>query len=201
MEYLDVYDEFKNYLGKELRDVVHNKGLWHNTVHCWLYDNKGNIYFQIRADSNLLYTTASGHVNAGETIKQAFGREIKEEIGIEVDFEEAILVDIFIWKMDKIKKDNTKFIDRAFSNVYICEYNGNDQFDFDLNEVKGIVKVNAKETLSLFENKVENIESTYITNENTINKKININNFLITENETALTKYGLILKKIIETVI
>lgn len=82
MEYLDIYDEDKNYLGKELRSVVHEKGLWHNTVHCWLYDKEGNIYFQIRKDEKTLYTTASGHVSAGETIKEAFGREVKEEIGI-----------------------------------------------------------------------------------------------------------------------
>lgn len=69
MEYLDIYDENKNYLGKELRKVVHEKALWHNTVHCWLYDNKGNVYFQIRKEEQTFYTTASGHVLAGESIK------------------------------------------------------------------------------------------------------------------------------------
>lgn len=45
MEYLDIYDEDKNYLGKEERNIVHEKALWHNTVHCWLYNKNGNIYF------------------------------------------------------------------------------------------------------------------------------------------------------------
>ena len=41
MEYLDFYDENRNYLGKETREVVHKNALWHNTVHCWLYDDLG----------------------------------------------------------------------------------------------------------------------------------------------------------------
>lgn len=50
MEYLDTYDENKNYIGTFSRKEVHEKALWHNTVHCWLYDKIGNIYFQIRSD-------------------------------------------------------------------------------------------------------------------------------------------------------
>ena len=33
MEYLDIYDENGNYIGKEDRNVVHKDALWHNTVH------------------------------------------------------------------------------------------------------------------------------------------------------------------------
>ena len=77
MEYLDIYDENGKYLGKEERSIVHRDALWHKTVHCWLYDKEGNIYFQIRKDKEKLYTTASGHVQAGETVKEAFGREVK----------------------------------------------------------------------------------------------------------------------------
>ena len=38
-EYLDYYDENGNYLGKETRVKVHAGGLWHKTIHCWLYDD------------------------------------------------------------------------------------------------------------------------------------------------------------------
>ena len=48
MELLDIYDEKGNLIGTEDRKIVHEKGLWHKTVHCWLYDDKGNIFFQIR---------------------------------------------------------------------------------------------------------------------------------------------------------
>lgn len=150
MEYLDIYDENGNYIGKETRENVHKNALWHKTVHCWLYDKEGNVYFQIRADVNKLYTTASGHIKAGETVKQGFAREIKEEIGINVNYEKAELVNIYTFTMDKQKSDGSMFRDRAFSNVYVCEYNGNGKdFNFDTSEVTGLVKVNAQDTLDL----------------------------------------------------
>ncbi len=48
MEYLDIYDESGNFLGKEERNVVHEKELWHKTVHCWLYTSDGYVFFQRR---------------------------------------------------------------------------------------------------------------------------------------------------------
>lgn len=203
MEYLDTYDESKKFLGKETREKVHTDALWHNTVHCWLYDSKGNIYFQIRSDEKTFYTTASGHVLAGETIKEAFGREIKEELGIEIDYEQAELVDIVVWKMDKEKSDGSIFRDRAFANVYVYKYNDEDytKFQFD-NELDGLVKVNAKEALKLFKNKKGHIYAEVIIKDigrNTkINKEVAFAEFLVNKHETAIGKYGDILYKIIE---
>lgn len=201
MEYLDTYDENKNFLGKQPRDYVHQNGLWHNTVHCWLYDNTGNIYFQIRSDEKTFYTTASGHVLAGETVKQAFGREIKEEIGVNIDYENADLVNIVTWKMDKQKADGTMFKDRAFANVYVHEYKGDyREFNFD-SEVDGVVKVNAKQALELFKNGAGKINAEIITTENGKNvqteRKVDFNEFLVNKHETAIGKYGDILNKVI----
>ena len=115
MELLDIYDENGNLIGTEDRKIVHEKGLWHKTVHCWLYDDKGNIFFQIRKEEKTFYTTASGHVSSGETLKEAFGREIKEEIGIDIDYNNAELIEVVNFKLDKVKKDGSVFIDRALS--------------------------------------------------------------------------------------
>lgn len=203
MEYLDIYDENSNYLGKEERGIVHRDALWHNTVHCWLYDKDGNIFFQIRKDEGTLYTTASGHVLAGETIKEGFGREIKEEIGISIDYEQAILVDIVKFVLDKIKKDGSVFRDRAFANVYICRYdNDYSDFNFDKNELDGVVVVNAKETLKLLEKEKGTIPGTKVYLENdeikTMHVDVEFHDFLVNNGETAITKYGDVLKKVVE---
>lgn len=203
MEYLDIYDEEKNFLGKEERSIVHRDALWHNTVHCWLYDSTGNIYFQIRKDEEKLYTTASGHVLSGETIKEAFGREIYEEIGIKVDYEKAEFVNIYKFIMDKEKKDGTIFRDRAFSNVYICIFEGNiDEFNFDQDEVLGLVKVNAKDTLKLLVSEEGSVTGNVIIKNNnhneTITKEIYFKDFLVNKGETAITKYGDVINKVIE---
>ena len=203
MEYLDIYDENGNYIGKEDRNIVHKEALWHNTVHCWLYDKAGNVYFQIRKDEQKLYTTASGHVKAGETIKEGFGREIEEEIGIKVDYDKAEFVNIYKFIMDKEKKDESVFRDRAFSNVYVCIFDGKyNEFNFDDSELNGLVKVSAKDTLKLLKNETGKIDAVIITKENgdnvTRQQKIEFEKFLVNKGETAIGKYGDVLNKVIE---
>lgn len=203
MELLDTYDEGGNFWGTVDRDIVHRDALWHNTVHCWLYDEDGNVYFQIREDTKTFYTTASGHVQAGESIKEAFGREINEEIGIQVNYESAEFVTINKFVMDKIKKDGSLFRDRAFANVYVCQFNGDkSEFRFDTNEVLGLSKVNAKDALKLFRNEIDSIEiSTIIKDEdgNVETKSIAAReDFLLNQGETLIEKYGLVLEKVLE---
>ena len=55
IEYLDYYDEEGNYLGFDIREEVHKKGLWHKTVQNWLYTLDGKVFFQIRTDSKKFY--------------------------------------------------------------------------------------------------------------------------------------------------
>lgn len=203
MEYLDYYDEAGNYLGYKTRDEVLTLGLWHNTIHCWLYELEGFVYFQIRKDNNKFYTTASGHVLKGESIKDAFHREIKEEIGLDIDSSDATLVSIVPWKMDKIKKDGSTFKDRAKANVYIDLFEGNiNSFSFDEEEVLGVCKVKAKDVLEIFKNEEGYADACIIktiNGKNIIeNKKICKDDFTLMEHETLYGKYGEVIKKIIE---
>lgn len=197
MEYLDVYNENHEMIGTYPRDEVHAKGMWHNTVHCWLYDNEKNVYYQVRSDDHKLYTTASGHVQAGETIKEAFGRETKEEIGLDVDYEKAELIRVNNWKMDKVK--NGKAIkDRAFSNIHILNIEKEpDVFSFQDGEVSGVAKVNCNDVLKLFQNEVDNIEGVLIDKDNKrIKKTFTIDDFLLWDGEVAMNKYGYIMEAI-----
>ena len=197
-EFLDYYDEEGNLLGTTTYDEVHEKGYWHNTVHCWLYTNDGKLMFQVRANRGTFYTTASGHVKAGETIPQAFHREIKEEIGLNLDTQGATFVDIVPWQMDKIK-DGKEWHDRAKANVYINLYEGDySAFNMDPEEVSGIGVVSAEETLDLFNDKVESIEATIIKNDKTYTKQVTKADFLCNDHETLLGKYGAIINKVIE---
>lgn len=197
MEYLDAYDEFKNYIGAFTREEVHEKGMWHNTIHCWLYDDAGNIYFQKRSDANKFYTTSSGHVKAGETLNVAFGREIKEEIGINVPYDKAELINIIPWQMDKEK--NGKIIkDRAFANVYLLNI-GSKKYHFTFNdgEVCGIAKLNAKKTLDLLNDKISSFIGTVITSNEEKETTITKEDFLVMPHETLIEKYGYILEAVI----
>lgn len=203
MEYLDIYDENGVFLGTRERNVVHRDALWHKTVHCWLYDLNGNVFFQIRKDSQTLYTTASGHLQAGEDIKKGFAREIKEEIGISIDASDAEFVAMVPFVMDKTMPDGTVFKDRAFANVYVDLYEGDySDFHMDPEEVSGLVLVNAIDTLSLFQKEAGKVEGRVLKEENGIIiesvQDIDFSEFLVNQHETALTKYGDILRKVIE---
>ncbi len=69
----------------------------------------------------------------------------------------------------------------------------------DPNEVTAIVIVNAKDTLELFQKENGIIEGKEITLENEIiERNIDFKEFLVNEGETALEKYGEVLKKVIE---
>lgn len=198
MELLDIYDKYGNYIGTEDRKVVHEKGLYHKTVHCWLYDKEGNVYFQIRHDRKTFYTTASGHLSAGETVHEGFKREIKEEIGLDIDSSDAILVGVVPFSMDRVKDDGSIFKDRAFANVYIDEFEGDyEDLVFDPEEVDGLVKVNASDTLRMFEQNKGSVLGTIITADSVTEKTCELNEFLINDGETYLSKYGDVLKKII----
>lgn len=202
MEYLDIYDEEGKHLGKKERSIVHRDALWHNTVHCWLYDKEGNIYFQIRSDKQKLYTTASGHVLAGETIKEAFGREIKEEIGYQIDYSNAKFIELNKFVLDREEEDGSIFRDRAFANVYACLFTGTmEEFDFDEEELSGIVKINAKDTLKVLKEEKGSLSAKKCFKENNEIKvtdtTISFDDFLINKGETAINKYGKVLEFII----
>lgn len=200
MEYLDIYDENGKFLGTEERGVVHSKGLWHKTVHCWLYDRDGNVFFQRRSDRGTLYTTSSGHLSAKESVTEAFQREIKEEIGLDIDASDATKVGVVPFQMDRMKEDGSIFKDRAFANVYVDLYEGNyEDFHMDENEVSGIVIVSAKDALDLFQKESGSIFGREISLDNKMTTRdISFSEFLVNDGETALEKYGDVLKKIIE---
>ncbi len=203
MEYLDIYDEDGNFVGKEERGVVHANALWHKTVHCWLFDRMGYVYFQVRAEEKKLYTTASGHVLAGETLEQGFVREIFEEIGYRVPYSKAIHLSSFKFTLDKVKKDGSVFKDRAMANIFACEFDDDiSKFNFDPNELDGLVRVKAKDALELFEKKDGRISGFVIKNVDGKNietaQQIEFSDFLVNKGETALGKYGDVLREIIK---
>ena len=197
MERLDIYDEYMNKIGSENRDAVHQRGLWHKTVHCWMYDNAGNIYFQIRADSGKLYTTASGHVLAGETVRDAFHREIAEEIGVDTDASNATPIDVVFWRQDKPQK---QWHDRAFAHIYINELpNDFTDFNFQPEEVAGLVRINARDCLELLLGRRQSVRATKIGAENNIRVvDITESDFLTASNEVAAVKYGFVLQSVIQ---
>jgi isopentenyldiphosphate isomerase len=196
MEKLDVYDEYMNKIGTEYRDTVHQNGLWHKTVHCWMYDDAGNVYFQIRADSGKLYTTASGHLLAGETVRDAFRREIFEEIGVDTDVSNAVALEVVFWRQDKPAK---QWFDRAFAHVYINNLPSDfTNFHFQPGEVSGLVRINARDCFDLLLGQKTSVRATKFAMDGVSDIDVTKSDFLAAPNENVIIKYGYILQSIIQ---
>ena len=87
-EQIDILDKTGKKTGEVRgRTEVHHLGLWHRTVHIWLFDKAGNILFQLRAHDkenhpNLYDTSCAGHISAGDSSLESAVREISEELGL-----------------------------------------------------------------------------------------------------------------------
>ena len=100
MELLEYFDENnKKVLGIEEREIIHKSNLWHREVSIWVINEKNEILLQRRSSNkkqgaNKLSTTA-GHVDVNEDVKVAAMRELNEEVGLSVNIDELIFLDIY----------------------------------------------------------------------------------------------------------
>ncbi len=123
-EKLQIYDENHNPVGEASRTDAHREGLWHEVVHCWMVCSLGGrswIYFQRRAFSKKdfpgLYDIAStGHIDAGESHREAVCREAFEETGVSIDTNRLTYLGIV---KEEIREGD--FFDREFAHVYLYE--------------------------------------------------------------------------------
>ncbi|MDR0803812.1 MAG: NUDIX domain-containing protein [Rickettsiales bacterium] len=192
-EFLDIYDANKKHIGTADRNVAHAFGLWHKTVHCWIVW-RGKMVFQRRsrtmtANAGKLYTTASGHISAGESVEQAFAREIVQEIGISVVNPRQISETT--WVADIKKSDGSLFIDRVFANVFWADFDGElTDFHFDDGEVDSVVAVDLDEFVNFARGKSIVVKGMEFDGKTVSEINLAESDFVINEGETLHGKYG-----------
>lgn len=86
-EWLDVLDDDNRVIGRELRSVVHQRGLRHRGADVFLFTRDDKLLVQTRtatraAFPSALDCSAAEHVQAGEDFLQAALRGMREEIGV-----------------------------------------------------------------------------------------------------------------------
>ena len=192
-EFLDIYDANGKMIGSADRNVAHICGLWHKTVHCWIVWS-GRIVFQRRArklDTNggKLYTTASGHVSAGESIEEAFAREISQEIGIRP--QNPNFLDETTWVKDMKKSDGSIMADRVFANIFWAGYDGKiEDFKFTDGEVDSVVAIDLKEFAEFAATDADKISGIEFDGADAKEVMIGRDDFLVNTGETIYSKYG-----------
>jgi len=91
-EYFDVVDESGSVIGKAKRSECHgNPDLIHRTIHAVVFHPDGRMLLQKRSMNKDVQpgkwdTAVGGHLDSGEDFQTAVLREIKEELGLLVDF-------------------------------------------------------------------------------------------------------------------
>jgi len=187
-EYLDIYNSKGQHLGIELRKVVHQKGYWHKTFHCWIVFKNENgedcVLMQKRAatkDSapNKLDSCVAGHYEAGEDISGGI-REFKEETGIDIEQAELIPLGIRVSVSD-YKENN---INKEFQEVYfIKKAIPLSKFILPPDEVAGMVELPVEKCMKLFSNEIDHFYANGIFNDDESSGKPYIKNVKLTNDD------------------
>jgi len=88
-EIFDVVNERDEVVGRQTRGEVHRLGLMHRAVHVLVFNSRGQVFLQKRSmtkdrQPGLWDSSASGHLNCGESYDACAVRELREEIGLEL---------------------------------------------------------------------------------------------------------------------
>ncbi len=162
-EMLDYYDANMTYLGAKGRESVHRDGDWHCVFHCWVIyrDNAGKDYMILQKRGpdkktfpNKLDVSAAGHYEAGETVKDGV-RELQEELGLNVQFEDLIPVGR---RIQCAKYGD--LLDYEVADVFflICDQ-PLQNYDYQRDEISGLVKINIDDVLGLFRGKTQAVKA------------------------------------------
>jgi isopentenyldiphosphate isomerase len=86
-EIFDVVNEHDEVIGQNTRREVHRLGLKHRAVHVLVFNARGEIFLQKRSMKKDIAagkwdSSASGHLDTGETYDACAVREVREEIGL-----------------------------------------------------------------------------------------------------------------------
>jgi isopentenyldiphosphate isomerase len=169
-EYLDIYNSNGVHLGKDTREIIHQKGMWHKTFHCWIiFTNEAGedcLLMQKRAAGkasapNKLDSSVAGHFEAGEDILGGI-REFKEETGIDINSQDLIPLGIRISVSDYRANNINKELQEVF---FIKKVVPLESLTLPADEVAGMVELPVDRCIELFDHQVDHFFARGIFND------------------------------------
>ena len=150
-EFLEVYSPEGTKTGqKKSKSEIHRKGLFHSTVHVWIFTEEGNILIQKRSKKKELNpgvwdVSVAGHIKFNENIKIAAKRETLEETGININTKDLLKIGVY-----RSINIHPTAIDKEFFHTYILKIDKNSiNLDFKNNEVDDLKFISIEEMESL----------------------------------------------------
>lgn len=160
-ELIDIYDADSQYLHTALKSVAHKEGLWHRVFTGILVNpEKKIVYLQKKYAGQYSFNrpdyidiSVGGHYLAGEDIQEGI-REIKEEIGLDINFKD--LIPIGVRQTSAVLAEDYK--NNEFQFIFIIPCTQQLQ-DFHLNnlEVKSLIEIPIEAGLALLNKEVKNL--------------------------------------------
>lgn len=122
MEIWDLYDKNRNIIGQHIRGKTLPDNGYHLVVHVWIKNSKGQYLISQRSADRefhpLMWECQGGSVLQGETSEQGALREVKEEVGVDLNPDKGKIVFSHIRSI----VDGKKFND--IMDVWLFEYDG-----------------------------------------------------------------------------
>ena len=150
-EFLEVYSPEGTKTGqKKSKSEIHRKGLFHSTVHVWIFTDEGNILIQKRSKKKELNpgvwdVSVAGHIKFNENIKKAAKRETLEETGININTKDLFKIGVY-----RSINIHPTAIDKEFFHTYILKIDKNSiNLGFKNNEVDDLKFISIEEMENL----------------------------------------------------
>ena len=150
-EFLGVYSPEGTKTGqKKSKSEIHRKGLFHSTVHVWIFTEEGNILIQKRSKTKELNpgvwdVSVAGHIKFNENIKKAAKRETLEETGININTKDLLKIGVY-----RSINIHPTAIDKEFFHTYILKIDKNSiNLGFKNNEVDDLKFISIEEMENL----------------------------------------------------
>ncbi len=149
------------------RDEAHRTGVWHGAFHCLIIgeqNGRGNALFQKRSMAKKIApgkfdVSVGGHYAAGEDAAVAGPREIKEELGLDIRFEDLVPLGrrVFVYCF------TPGITEQEFQDVFLL-YRTIDPAKLALQreELGGVIEMNVEEGIALLSGRLAKIDATIL---------------------------------------
>lgn len=163
-EYFDVLDCSARKTGEVIaRHEAHRTGAWHGAFHCHIFgelNGRGYALFQKRSMAKMIApgkfdVSVGGHYASGEDVAAAGPREIKEELGINVQFAELLPVGrrVFVYCFEpgvrECEFQDVFFLPRSIRPKELM---------LQREELDGVITMNVEQGISLFSRTIPQTE-------------------------------------------
>ncbi len=131
-ETFEIVNEQGEFLGYATRRECHgNPSLIHQTVHVLVFDKNSNLWMQKRSPEKDIQpgkwdTSVGGHMAVGETPVESALREMKEEIGLDLNTDELKFCYTYLMRNE---------IESELVRTYYCVIDNNVKINFNREEI------------------------------------------------------------------